>query len=72
VSESRLVEALKAERAKVESLQAELMALQKNHVIAFPDRVGTVLYDLSPAMKESAIRDKLIELGWIPPAETKP
>jgi hypothetical protein len=27
----------------------------------------TVRYDLSPAMTESAIRSKLIELGWTPP-----
>jgi hypothetical protein len=28
----------------------------------------TVAYDLSPAMVESAIKNKLIELGWTPPA----
>jgi hypothetical protein len=27
----------------------------------------TVEYDLSPAMVESALRDKLVELGWTPP-----
>lgn len=27
----------------------------------------TVEYDLSPAMRESALRDKLVELGWTPP-----
>ena len=30
-----------------------------------------VLYDLSPALVEGAIRDKLIEMGWTPP-EPKP
>ena len=29
----------------------------------------TVRYDLSPAMVEGQIRDKLVELGWTPPNE---
>ena len=31
----------------------------------------TVSYDLSPAMVEGEIRDKLIEMGWKPPEEYK-
>lgn len=30
---------------------------------------ATVQYDLSPAQHESAIRNKLVELGWTPPDE---
>lgn len=31
----------------------------------------TVEYDLSPAMVEGAIRNKMIELGWTPPKSAK-
>jgi len=32
----------------------------------------TVRYDLSPVETETAIRQKLIEMGWTPPAQTPP
>jgi hypothetical protein len=32
----------------------------------------TVRYDLSPAATENALRNKLIELGWTPPAQPAP
>jgi len=32
----------------------------------------TVRYDLTPAMVEGQIRDKLIELGWTPPTSEQP
>lgn len=36
------------------------------------ERTVTVRYDLSAADTEGAIRDKLIELGWTPPAQPAP
>ncbi len=44
----------------VGELEGELQAIRKGHT-------KTVEYDLSPAMVESELRDKLIELGWKPP-----
>lgn len=34
-----------------------------------PDATATVRYDLAPASVEGVIRDKLIALGWTPPAD---
>jgi hypothetical protein len=45
----------------IDKLEAELKAIRSGQTV-------TVEYNLSPAMKESAIHNKLIELGWTPPA----
>jgi hypothetical protein len=50
-------------QAEVDELNRQLMAIRKGHT-------KTVEFDLSPAAKESALRDKLIELGWTPPVDT--
>ena len=36
------------------------------------NQIAWVAYHLSPAMREGKIRDKLIEMGWTPPAAPKP
>ena len=49
-------------------LNDELEAIRKNHIATFPRiHSGFDVYDMSPAQKEGVIRDKLIEMGWIPP-----
>lgn len=45
---------------RYQKAEAQLDAIRKGHT-------KTVEYDLSPAMVESALRNKLIELGWTPP-----
>ena len=47
-------------KSVITKLQAELKAIHSGQTVA-------VEYNLSPAMKEGAIRNKLIELGWTPP-----
>ena len=58
-------------KGHIAELQSELQAIRKNHFVTFP-RVhgGLDVYDLSPAMKEGVLKNKLIELGWTPPNET--
>jgi hypothetical protein len=55
-----LAEKLIEQGDRIEKLEAELKALRSGQTVA-------VEYNLSPAMKEGAIRNKLIELGWTPP-----
>lgn len=47
--------------ARVSVADRELQTIRAGHT-------KTVEYDLSPAMAETVIRDKLVELGWTPPA----
>jgi hypothetical protein len=49
-------------------LEEELIAIRKNHIVTFP-RIhgGFDVYDMSPAMKEGVLKNKLCELGWTPP-----
>jgi hypothetical protein len=53
---------------RIAELEALLnMALKDLHDIRAGHTV-TVEYDMSPVMTESKLRDKLVELGWTPPA----
>ena len=65
---NELLQALKAEREKVVELEDELLAIRKKHIVTFP-RIhgGFDVYDMSSAQKESVLRDKLTEMGWMPP-----
>ncbi|GAG99953.1 unnamed protein product [marine sediment metagenome] len=50
-------------------LVAEIDAIRKRHIVTFP-RIhgGFDVYDMSPAMKEGVLMDKLVEMGWTPPS----
>lgn len=50
-------------QAEMDRMTDRLMALSKGETVR-------VEYDLSPAMHESAVRSKLIELGWTPPSSS--
>lgn len=55
--------------AEMQRMARTLIAIRAGHTLTLPAGFGkTVEYDLSPAMVESALRAKLIELGWTPPA----
>lgn len=47
-------------KAQNELLMADLQSLRAGHTV-------TVAYNLSPLMKETALRNKLIDMGWTPP-----
>jgi len=53
----------------VEELQAQLCESEDSLMKIRAGHTKTVEYDLSPAMVESRLRDKLIELGWTAPED---
>ena len=55
------------DKAKIAELKLTIAELQRELKAIRANQTVTVEYDLSPAMTESALRDKLIELGWTPP-----
>lgn len=57
--------------AAVERQESELIAIRKGQTVTLPRAGGGFeQYDLSPVMKESALRDKLIDLGWRTPEQS--
>jgi len=49
---------------RIAELEAELRAIKSGHTV-------TTEFNIAPAMKEGAIRDKLVELGWGTPERLK-
>ncbi len=56
----------------VTKLSAAITALRETLSVIEQEEYHTksIRYDLSPAMVEGVIRDKLIEMGWTPPSQT--
>lgn len=55
---------------RIAELESKLRAYRTGEMLARFDERGGVEIDLSPAGNETAIRAKLIELGWTPPEDS--